>query len=114
MTVFSGPATPGSEQPIDAPWHTALVAALTGERRDDLGLQAEPDMDVVLDTVGDRPLGHHAVPDDLMERLPAARFAAVLVELRRRRAVGRAPAPGPRRLDADDRRLLADRPPHWG
>ncbi|GAA1720979.1 hypothetical protein [Propioniferax innocua] len=114
MTTPLGPATTGSGQPVDAPWHIALVAALTGERRDDLGLQTEPDMDVVLDMVGDQPLGHHAVPDDLMEQLPAARFAAVLVELRRRRAVGRVPAPGPRSLDADDRRLLADRPPHWG
>ena len=97
----------------ERPWHTALVLALTGTR-EDLGTQEQPDPDVVLTHIAGRPIGHHAVPDDLMDQLPAAQFAAVLAELRRRRQVAQGPPPGPRVLDAHDRRLNADRPPHWG
>lgn len=96
------------------PWHEALVLALTGERRTDLGRQEVPDIDAVLALIGDRTLGHHALPADLAQELPPARFAAVVVEIRKRRAISHAPAPGPHTWDADDRRLMADRPPHWG
>lgn len=71
-------------------------------------------MDELVALLGDRRLGHHGVPADLLAQLPAAQFAAFVVEVRKRRAISHAPAPGPRRLDAGDRRLMADRPPHWG
>lgn len=105
----SGAVPPGEE----LPWHTALVLALTGVR-EELGVQNEPDVDAVVDHVTGRTIGHHALPADLLDQLPPARFAALLVEVRRRLSVATPPRPGRRPLDRHDRDLLADRPPHWG
>ena len=58
-----------------------------------------------------------AVPADLRARLGAAQFAAALAGLRTALDLDRSPpyrsSPG-RPLTADERRLLADVPPHHG
>ena len=96
-------------------WHQALVFAVTGERRPDLGQQDEPDLSAVLATLGDAPRGAHPVPADLTEGIGAARFAAVLTALRGRlTASGARPVLAERSPDAAERRLLADVPPHHG
>jgi hypothetical protein len=96
-------------------WHQALVFALTGERRPELGRQDEPDLGRVIDAVGDRPPGAHVVPADLTQGIGAAQLAAVLTELRvRLTASGARRVLAERRLDPDERRLLADVPPHHG
>lgn len=96
-------------------WHQALVLAVTGERRPDLGQQDEPDLDAVLAALGDAPRGAHPVPADLTEGIGAARFAAVLTVLRGRLAASSArPVLAERSPDAAERRLLADVPPHHG
>jgi hypothetical protein len=106
------------DQPEDAPsarWHQALVLAVTGERRPELGRQDVPDLDVVVEAVGDRPRGAHPVPADLTEGIGPAQLAAVLMELRRRlTAAGSRPVLAERGPDAAERRLLADVPPHHG
>lgn len=96
-------------------WHQALVFAVTGERRPELDRQDGPDLDAVLAAVGDRPRGAYPVPSDLTSGIGPAQLAAVLTELRRRLA-GQAARPvlAERRPDADERRLLADVPPHHG
>ena len=96
-------------------WHQALVYAMTGERRPELGRQTAPDVAAVVALLGDEPRGAHPVPPDLVDGLGAARFAAVLAELRSRFAT-RAPHPVlvARAPDADERRLLSDVPPHHG
>lgn len=96
-------------------WHQALVYAVTGERRPELGHQDEPDLEVVVDALDDRPRGAYPVPADLRSGIGAAQLAAVLAELRRRLAAsGTRPVLAERRPDADERRLLAEVPPHHG
>ncbi len=96
-------------------WHEALVYAVTGQRHPELGRQERPDLDVVAALLRGARTGAHVVPPDLRRGIGAAQLAAVLVELRRRVA-----ASGPqavlaeRALDAAERRLLADVPPHHG
>jgi hypothetical protein len=97
----------------EATWHQALVFALTGERRADLGRQTAPDLDVVVRVLGDRPRGAYAVPPDLTLGIGAAQLAAVLIELRSRLTASDArPVLVDRAPDAAERRLLADVPPH--
>ena len=102
-------------------WHQALAYAMTGQRRPELGYQAQPDLAELSDRLG--VLGadaealaagrFHDVPEDLMRGLGPAQFRAALTELRA--ALARPPA-GPvvasRPLTTDERRLDADRPPH--
>jgi hypothetical protein len=96
-------------------WHQALVYAVTGELRPDLGRQHEPDLDAVVRAIGDRPRGAHPVPLELRAGIGAAQLAAVLTELRRRLAAsGPKPVLAERAPDAAERRLLADVPPHHG
>ncbi|GAB2567987.1 hypothetical protein [Microlunatus antarcticus] len=98
-----------------ATWHQALVYAVTGERRPELGSQQTPDLAAVLEAIGDRTRGAHPVPADLTEGLGAARFAAVLTELRGRLvAAASRPVLAERAPDAAERRLLAEVPPHHG
>jgi hypothetical protein len=98
-----------------AAWHQALVFAVTGERRPELGRQDEPDVEVVVGLLHDRPRGAHPVPADLAAGLGAARFAAVLTEVRTRLAASDSrPVLAERAPDAAERRLLADVPPHHG
>jgi hypothetical protein len=96
-------------------WHQALVYAVTGELRPDLGRQHEPDLGAVVDAIGDRPRGAHPVPADLRAGIGAAQLTAVLTELRRRLAAADPrPVLAERAPDAAERRLLADVPPHHG
>ena len=96
-------------------WHQALVYAVTGERRPELGRQDAPDLDVVVDALRDRPRGAYPVPTDLTEGVGPARLAAVLTELRRRLSeAGARPVLAERAPDAAERRLLAEVPPHHG
>ena len=95
-------------------WHQALVYALTGERRVDLGGQDAPDLDALLLLLPGGPYGAHPVPADLLAGIGPAQFAAVLTALRARlpREKGPAPVLVDRPLTADERRLVADAPPH--
>lgn len=96
-------------------WHQALVFAVTGERRPELGRQERPDLDVVVAAIGDRVRGAHPVPAELTQGIGPARLAAVVTELRTRlAAAGSRPVVAERELDAAERRLLADVPPHHG
>ena len=96
-------------------WHQALVYAVTGERRPELGRQDAPDLDVVVAALAGRPRGAHAVPAELTEGIGAAQLAAVLTGLRARLAALTArPVLAERAPDGDERRLLADVPPHHG
>jgi hypothetical protein len=96
-------------------WHQALVFAVTGERRPELGRQVAPDLDAVVDAIGDHPVGAHPVPADLTDGIGAAQLAAVLTALRTRLwAAGPRPVVAERAPDAAERRLLADVPPHHG
>ena len=117
------------------PWHPALAFAVTGIRMDDLGRQQRPDVPALAREIllrspdGQTGLAARVaerraqgepwpfpIPEDLGSRLGAAqRYAAFaqLIELLRldlppsRTVVDRP-------LDADDRRLLNDVPPHHG
>lgn len=110
-----GPSLGGVDQAEGPTWHQALVFAVTGERRPELSRQDAPDLDVVVAALRDRPRGAHPVPADLRGGIGAAQLAAVLTELRRRLAVsGPRPVLAERTPDADERRLLADVPPHHG
>ncbi|WP_026925762.1 hypothetical protein [Granulicoccus phenolivorans] len=103
----------------EAAWHTALAYAVTG-RDLALGLQARPDPAGLLAELRARGLEPdqqpRVIPARLRAGLGAAQLAAALTELRRLARVDglepRTPAPG-RRLGEPERRLLADRPPHW-
>jgi hypothetical protein len=96
-------------------WHQALVFAVTGERRPELGRQEQPDLDVVVDALDGRPRGAHPVPADLRSGIGPAHLAAVLTELRRRLATtGSKQVLAERAPDAAERRLLAEVPPHHG
>ena len=103
---------------VDGPgvtWHQALVYAITGERRPELGRQAEPDLDAVVAVLGDATRGARPVPADLREGIGPAQLAAVLTELRSRLAAASSrPVLAERAPDAAERRLLADVPPHHG
>ena len=99
----------------DATWHQALVFALTGQRRPELGRQALPDLGTVVTALGDARPGAYRVPPDLTQGIGAAQLAAVLTELRARLASdGPRPVLAERPPDGDERRLLADVPPHHG
>ncbi|SDS33172.1 hypothetical protein [Microlunatus soli] len=115
-------------------WHPALIFAITGERTAAGTSQLRPDLAAVGDQLAARTGGleqlradvrarraagrpwPYPIPDDLRRGLGAAQLLAALAELRRRllldepeRAVLSNRAP-----DADERRLLADVPPHHG
>lgn len=96
-----------------AAWHQALVYAVTGQRLPELGRQAEPDLEAVVALVGAVPPEHHVVPPELLEEIGPAHFFTVLAELRGRlRGRTSHPVLAERALSADERRLVADAPPH--
>ncbi|SEQ92106.1 hypothetical protein [Microlunatus flavus] len=95
-------------------WHQALAYAVSGERRPELGVQEVPDLDVVAAALAGRTVGAHAVPPDLREGIGAAQLAALVTALRARLDAGAHPVLADRAPDADERRLLADVPPHHG
>ena len=95
-------------------WHQALAYAVTGERFPQLGEQDQPDLDALADWLAGRvrevvvPL-----PSDLIAGLGPAQFHAALAELRRRlQPPPAAPVLASRPLTTEERRLLADVPPH--
>jgi hypothetical protein len=111
---------------MDPDWAAALARALTGEA---VAVPESADVLAELAAVGwDRPrLARHAEatwsagepwphPDPAaLKAFGAARWSAALADCRRRLGLETTPMPpSPRtRLDADERRLLADKPPHW-
>lgn len=119
---MSGPdSTPG---PLLA-WHAALAYALVGVELE-LGVQAAPDPAAVLAELAER--GYHGerlvaaartphpVPPSLRQGIGAAQFHAALGQLRAlAHADGLREAAPSRRsvLDAAERRLVEDVPPHW-
>lgn len=114
------------------PWHRALAFALTGAELD-LDAQTAPDIaDLVADLAklgwdADAVGAHareaagsgpwpHPIPDTLRSGLGAAQLYAALTEARARlglEVLTVLPPSRRTRLDADERRLLADVPPHY-
>lgn len=109
-------------------WHTLLAYALTGEwlvLPQDGGPESALDPDRLLAELA--AIGwsgarlaraaalQRTVPAQQVRVLGPARFSAVLAELRRRVLVGAddVRTVSARPMDADERRLAADRPPHW-
>jgi hypothetical protein len=105
-------------------WHQALAYAVTGVRFEELGRQARPDLAVVAAFLRARLGGEvelaelrrpHPLPPELAEGLGAAQLAAAVADLRARLVEAPArPVARDRALTADERRLLADVPPHHG
>lgn len=118
------------------PWHQALAYAITGERWDGLGEQSAPDLAGLAALIESRCAGGlpqlrdtvarrrsagepwpYPVPADLRAGLGAAQWLAALTQLRRHLDLDPAtprPVLSSRAPDADERRLLADVPPHHG
>jgi hypothetical protein len=111
-------------------WHAALAYALLGPPARDLTEPGAPRVTRLLDDLGGaesvraavlearaRGPWPHPVPADLRHGLGPAQLAAawraVLTELGPLTTNAR-PVVADRALTADDRRLLADRPPHHG
>ncbi len=102
-------------------WHAALAYAVTGCRWD-LGRQVAPDVDAVVALIRlraspEQRMGPpHQVPADLMDGIGAAQFHAASAQVRDALAPASGPPPvvADRALSADERRLLADVPPHHG
>lgn len=111
-----------------SPWHAAIALALVGERLD-LGTQERPDIPALLADLAalgwdrDRivalahrtPLWPFPLTDADRAGLGSAQLHAAVREARR--ALGLEVQVRPRSprtvLDADERRLLADVPPHY-
>lgn len=114
-------------------WHRAIAFALTGADLD-LGEQQAPDLDLLVEQLSHRgwdadALGDHAraaaaagpwphpVPDALRAGLGAAQLYAAIGGARERyglEVLTVLPPSRRTRLDTDERRLLADVPPHFG
>ncbi len=110
-------SVPGPERA----WHQALAYAVTGRRLADLSRQAVPDVEALAVELRTRTApseltgSSHQVPPDLMEGIGAAQFVAVLGVLRQRLAADwptSTQVARERPLEADDRRLLREVPPH--
>ncbi len=107
-------------------WHRVLGFALTGEELD-LPDHDTPQPAVLLaelaglgwsgDRLREAARRNHQPTQQMRAGLGAAQYAAAMAEVRRllgaTGAVSRVSS-GRTGLDAADRRLLADRPPHWG
>ena len=118
---------------MSAAWHAALAWALTGEPMD-LGVQDAPDVDELAGRLAARGWGAervaahareasvadawpHPIPDALRSGLGAAQLHAAIGRAREHYGLTVLTVLPPSRrtsLDADERRLLADRPPHYG
>lgn len=113
-------------------WHTALAWALTGQRFD---LESQdPDVGVLLDQLGELgwpverirlharevsaggDVWPHPIPTDIRVGLGAAQLAANILLARREcdlEALEVLPPSTRTDLDADERRLMAEVPPHY-
>lgn len=119
-------STTHEEPSVD--WHTMLAYALTGEwlvlPEGAGGAQHVPDPDRLLaDLAGlgwsgaklaESAATRRAVPVDRVRALGPARWTVVLEQMRRRVLAMEVRTATRRSMDADERRLAADRPPHWG
>lgn len=108
-------------------WHGALAYALTGEWLDlPPAPEGGPDLDRLLDDLaacgwsGERLVVaatvRRSLPSEVLRALGPARFVAVASALRRQVLAGTVEVQRvrDRAPDPDERRLLTDRPPHWG
>lgn len=113
------------------PWHRAIAAALTGADLD-LGVQDSPDVDALVAALSadgwppERVREHaftasgpwpHPVPDAVRAGLGMAQLHAAVRQARAAYGLESLDVRPPSRrthLDADERRLLADKPPHHG
>ncbi len=118
---------------MNVAWHAAIAWALTGEPMD-LGVQEAPDVDALVAQLvvrgwdAERMSAHaretsaagnwpHPVPDAVRSGLGAAQLYAAVGSARERYGLTVLTLLPPSRrtsLDVDERRLLADRPPHYG
>lgn len=112
-----------------APWATLLAFAVTKERCD-LPATDAPDPALVLEELRGRGEDPRAraralrdsgepwpvpLPQDLRAQVPSfAQYTAALQQTVELLALDEPHLRATRPLDADERRLLADRPPHWG
>ena len=116
------------------PWHAALAFAVLGQVPDGVsepgGVQLAvlvADLDAhwpggtaairdQLLAAGASRLPAHPIPEALRSALPAAQMTAALSALQHQLGLGgsRGRVATPRSLDADERRLRADVPPHHG
>lgn len=101
-------------------WHTALAFAVSGQELD-LGVQEAPDVAALAAELVARGVAvdvtRRSVPERLRAGLGFAQLSAAEAALRERLGVTGATAGQPSgrtRLDAHERRLVAERPPHWG
>ncbi|OYO24518.1 hypothetical protein CGZ93_03800 [Enemella dayhoffiae] len=109
----------------DPSWHVALAYALTGQELP-LPRHAAPEPEVLVRELAELGWGGevlrqtarsaHPVPDRLRNGLGAAQFWSALSEVRRLLGATGATAQvsSGRTPNAEERRLLADRPPHHG
>lgn len=131
--MFSAASAPGFEQDADQKsprWHAALAYALLGPPVRELAEPGTPRPAGLIADLGGAEAVRRAiltaraagtwpfdVPAELRKGLGAAQYAAawsaVLAELNALNANDR-PVVTDRALTADERRLLADRPPHHG
>ena len=120
-----------SSEDVSPRWHAALAYALLGPPIRDLTEPGAPRLDVLLaelggrETVRDRAIAArtgdpdwpYEVPAELRVGLGAAQYAAAwtaLVSALGPLTANARPVVTDRALTADERRLLADRPPHHG
>ncbi|MFW6597398.1 hypothetical protein ACQBAU_04235 [Propionibacteriaceae bacterium Y2011] len=118
-------------------WHRAVAFALLGVDRPELGEQGSPDVAELLRSLdrtavadararaaaADEPWPY-ALPSELATGIGWARYGATLQRVRDALALDTTIVPagagdddrsaGRRHPSAEERRLLADRPPHWG
>ncbi len=110
--------------PESRPWHLALAYAVSGQRLEGLGTQSRPDPVALGAELTSRAAATELtlrrgavadIPADLRVGLGAAQLAAALAGLHRALALD-SPRPmvvgADRPLDAEERRLSADVPPH--
>lgn len=101
-------------------WHAALAYAVSGQELE-LGEQTAPDVAALAAELTRRGVAcdehRRTIPAHLRQGLSYAQLAAAEADLRARLGVSGFPkrvADPQARPDERDRRLMADRPPHWG
>lgn len=114
-------------------WHRALAFALVGMDFEGLGDEPVPDVAATLRLLAERGWAPERIaalrrrradagepwpfplPDDVAGQIGShAQFQAALVQAQEKLSDGATQVRSSRPLDADERRLLADHPPHYG